>query len=229
MAKVVFDATAGRGLLRRADVVVAVSQAEARDLPGDAVVLGSGVSALTGAAFGSGESPRDAGTGRLLFVGNGRPQKRASFLAGLLDRLPGATLQLVGPFSAGEKARFQRFGSRARFRDVLGDAALAEAYAQADLLLHPAAGEAFGLVPFEAALAGTAGIVAGGHGCAEWYGRAGGCVAPLDDLGPWVTAAELRLADPGLRRREASGVKAFAQAQLAWDSVAARLEEMYRR
>jgi glycosyltransferase involved in cell wall biosynthesis len=165
---------------------------------------------------------------QLLFVGSDRFQKRGHRLTSLLAAVPEADLHLVGRFGPGFLARFRRFGDRVRVRGLLAGGDLADAYAGADLLLHPAVGEAFGLVPFEAALAGTASVVAGGHGCGEWFARAGGCVVPPDDAEALECAVAARLADVELRQREARAVAAFARAELTWDRAARAIEDVYR-
>ena len=100
-------------------------------------------------------------------------------------------------------------------------------YAGADVVVHPAVGEAFGLVPFEAALAGTAAVVAGGHGCGEWYAHAGGCVIPPDDAAALAEAVGARLRDHELARHEARRVAAFARSRLTWAAAAAAYERVY--
>jgi len=110
---------------------------------------------------------------------------------------------------------------------VLAGDALAAQYASADLVVHPAVGEAFGLVPFEAALAGTAAVVAGGHGCGEWFARAGGCVVPPDDADALVAAVRARLLAPERARAEAQAVADFARLHLTWDQAAAAVEAVY--
>jgi glycosyltransferase involved in cell wall biosynthesis len=114
-------------------------------------------------------------------------------------------------------------------RGVLSGDALAAAYAGADLLVHPGVGEAFGLVPFEAALAGTAAVVAGGHGCGEWYGRAGGCVVPPDDVARLSAAVRERLAAPDRAAAEALATASFAREHLTWDRAATAMESVYAR
>jgi glycosyltransferase involved in cell wall biosynthesis len=112
-------------------------------------------------------------------------------------------------------------------RGVLSGDALATAYADADVLVHPAVGEAFGLVPFEAALAGTPAVVAGGHGCGEWYGRAGGAVVPPDDPRSMAEAVSTRLLNRELGVAEARSVAAFTREHLRWDLAAAAVESLY--
>jgi glycosyltransferase involved in cell wall biosynthesis len=223
LAKSAFDLVLGDRIVRAARALVAVSEAEARDLPRPAHVVPNGVEAPGSAP--AKEVP--AGRPRLLFVGNGGRQKRGRALPPLLSALPEAELEVVGPVDAWFRRSFSSFGGRVTFRGVLSGDALASAYARADVVVHPAVAEAFGLVPFEAALAGTAAVVAGGHGCGEWYARAGGCVVPPDDAAALAAAVQERLRDPELALREASRVAAFARERLTWDAAAAACERVY--
>lgn len=222
LSKGAFDAVWGRRVWRAAAAAVAVSEAEARDLPRAATVVPNGVELL------SLPSPLpERVAGRLLFVGNGGVQKRGRRLAALLEALPQASLVAVGPFDAAFRAAFNRFGGRVRFAGVLSGAELAAAFASAALLVHPSVGEAFGLVPFEAASVGTGGVVVGGHGCGEWFARAGGAVVPPDDDAALARAVGERLAAPDLASGEAERVSAFAAAELTWDAAARGVEAVY--
>jgi glycosyltransferase involved in cell wall biosynthesis len=221
--KALFDRVAGHAVVAGAAELVAVSQCEARDLPRPARVVPNGVESC-GAAPAT--RPREAR--RILFVGTDRPQKRGQVLPSLLAALPDAELQLVGRFGPRFLGRFAPFAKRTTARGVLAGDALAAAYADADVVVHPAVGEAFGLVPFEAAFAGTAAVVAGGHGCGEWYGRAGGCVVPPDDAAALAEAVRARLNDRGRAQAEARAVVAFARQELTWDKAALAMESVYR-
>ena len=222
--KSLFDRLFGNRLVNEADALIAVSESEARDLPRPAQVIPNGVDAC-----GSSPSmPPARDRPRLLFVGSDRPQKRGHLLVELLSRLPEADLELVGPFAPAFERLFASLGRRVTFRGVLSGHDLAEAYATADLLVHPAVGEAFGLVPFEAALAGTAAVVAGGHGCGEWYGRAGGCVVPPDDVAALADAARARLHDWRLAEQEARHVAEFTRTHLTWAAAAQAFDSAYR-
>jgi glycosyltransferase involved in cell wall biosynthesis len=223
LAKTIFDGLLGERVVREASALVAVSAAEARDLPRPATVIPNGVEAIE-------PSPRAASAGaggRLIFVGSDRPQKRACRLPRVLEALPNAHLTLVGRFEPGLRKRFARFAERASFAGVLAAPEMAVAYGAADLLVHPAVGEAFGLVPFEAALSGTASVVAGGHGCGEWLSRAGGCVVPPDDEAALIAAVRARLADPSLAAAEAAAVADFTRRQLTWERTAQAIEALY--
>jgi glycosyltransferase involved in cell wall biosynthesis len=221
--KVLFDGLGGRGVWAKASALVAVSEAEARDLPRPARVIPSGVDPC-------GQAARTRGDGRprLLFVGSDRFQKRGALLPALLRALPEVELELVGPFRPAFLHTFAGDAARVSARGVLAGDALAAAYADADVVVHPAVGEAFGLVPFEAALLGTPAVVAGGHGCGEWFGRAGGCVVPPDDARALVDAVRARLSDPAGGAREARAVGAFVRERLTWDEAARQMESLYR-
>jgi glycosyltransferase involved in cell wall biosynthesis len=223
LVKSVFDRLLGDRIVSGARALVAVSASEARDLPRPARVIPNGVDP-TGPAPATDAPP---GAPRLLFVGSDRPQKRGHVLPPLVAALPGAVLEVVGPAGSSFRRLFSPFGSRVTFRGVLSGEALAAAYAGADVVVHPAVGEAFGLVPFEASLAGTAAVVAGGHGCGEWYALAGGCVVPPDDAAALADAVGARLRDPELARREARRVAAFARDRLTWAAAAEAYERVY--
>jgi glycosyltransferase involved in cell wall biosynthesis len=136
-------------------------------------------------------------------------------------------LQVVGRFGRRFARRFGPFANRVTLSGPLQGDALASAYASADLLVHPAVDEAFGLVPFEAALAGTPAVVAGGHGCGEWFARAGGCVVPPDDPAALADAAQVRLSDRAIGEREAAAVSEFTRRELTWDRAAQAMETVY--
>lgn len=224
VAKILYDKTLGRRVVSGASRILAVSEPEARDLGPGALVVGSGVEPVAPP-----ETAPHRGGGGLLFVGSDAWQKRAERLTPLLAVLPGVRLTLVGRFGP----RFRRRTAsrdpegRVRIAGVLGAAELAGAYAAADLLVHPAAGEAFGLVPFEASFHGTASVVAGGHGCGEEYARAGGAVVPLDDADAFAAAVRERLASPERARAEADRVARYAREKLTWSRVAERVEAVY--
>lgn len=225
IVKSLFDRVVGNRLVRDAGALIAVSASEARDLPRPAQVIPNGVEACGPPSSKLPPSDRL----RLLFVGSDRPQKRGHLLVELLSRLPEADLELVGPLGPAFRRLFAALRSRVAFRGVLSGDDLGRAYASADILVHPAVGEAFGLIPFEAALAGTAAVVAGGHGCGEWYGRAGGCVVPPDDVSALADAARARSRDRRLAEQEARRVADFTRLHLTWSAAAQAFESAYGR
>jgi glycosyltransferase involved in cell wall biosynthesis len=224
LAKSLVDRLFGARLLRNAGALMAVSRAEAADLPRPAEVIPNGVEAV-----GVATRPARATICELLFVGSDAPQKRGETLPELLRLLPETRLTLLGRYGERFRARFASFGARVDFRGVLAGNALAAAYAKADLLVQPAVGEAFGLAAFEAALCGTAAVVLGDHGSGEWYRAAGGCVVDAGADDGFLDAVRERLARPELARREAAAVAAFARRELTWSRAAERVEDVYRR
>jgi glycosyltransferase involved in cell wall biosynthesis len=222
LAKGLLDALVAERVVRAAGAVLAVSEAEARDLPRRSRVVPNGV-----------DEPQAGPTaerraGALLFVGSDHPQKRADRLAAILEALPEASLVLVGRFRRGAISQLGAERGRVTLRGVLDPAALARAYREASLIVHPAEAEAFGLVPFEAALLGTPAVVVAGHGCGEWFGRAGGCVVPYGDSTPFVAAVRERLAERARGEAEARAVARFCRGALTWDRAAASVEGLYR-
>ena len=223
VAKRLFDRCAGDRIVDDAAALIALSEAEARDLPGPSRVIANGVEPPAPTLGGGASNAR-----RVLFVGSDRfSRKRADVLPRLLEALPNTQLHLVGSYDA-LLTSLRHLDSRVQRSGVLSGQALADAYASADLLVHPAVGEAFGLVPFEAALCGTAGVVAGGHGCGEWYGRAGGCVVPPDDFAALVAAVRARLSNAELGCAEADAVAHFTRRELTWERAAEQTEGLYR-
>ena len=220
--KAVFDRLLGDRIVQGAAALLAVSDREARDLPRPARVIPNGVEPC-GMAPPAPPGPRP----RLLFVGTDRPQKRGNLLPAVLSALPAADLHLAGRFGPDFHRAFGAAAERVTACGVLAGDALAAQYASADVVVHPAVGEAFGLVPFEAALAGTAAVVAGDHGCGEWFARAGGCVIPPDDPDALIAAVRLRLSEPERGRAEARAVAAFARRHLTWEAAAAAVESVY--
>lgn len=222
LPKLAFDSLWGKRMLHLAHTLVAVSQAEARDLGREAHVVGNGVDPI-----GSARQTDRRGFYRLLFVGNDSPQKRSDLLPDLLAELPAVRLQVVGRFGRRFARKFGPFANRVTLSGPLDGSELAAAFASADLLVHPAVNEAFGLVPFEAALLGTPAVVAGGHGCGEWFGKAGGCVVPADDPAALAAAAQSRLSNREAGEREAAAVADFARRELTWDHAAQAMEAVY--
>src|SRR4029453_5294539 len=121
----------------------------------------------------------------------------------VMAALPAVDLHLAGPFGPGFLQAFGAAAARGAACGVRAGDALAAQYASADVVVHPAVGEAFGLVPFEAALAGTAAVVAGGPGCGGGLCRRGGCVVPPDDLRALTHAVRARLDDRAMATEEA--------------------------
>lgn len=224
VAKSLVDVLA-RPIVVNASRVLVVSDAEKRDIPRDTVVIPNGVAPL--------RPPVPAvvkAASRLVFVGSAAWRKRLIDLARVLDSCPEVSLRCIGPCDS-VRAAFERFAGRVHFAGSLPPALLAEELAVAQLMIHPAEAETFGMAQFEAALEGTPAIVRGGHGLGEWYRRAGGLVLSDQEFETplLIEAIRRRLKDPMLCAAEASSVATFAQRELTWERAARETTTVYER
>ncbi len=200
---------AHRAAARRAEVVVAVSEATAEDLhrqwrvPRERIVV---------ARHGPGQEPearrpRAATPRHFLYVGDDEPRKNLGLLLGGYARYrsalvaahaqhpePPAPLPLVlaGTASA-EGAEGVELVPRPDAEH------LADLYAHAAALVHPSLHEGFGLTPLEAMSAGTPVVAARSAGVQEVCGDAALYVGPYDAQGLADLLAALAL-DGDLRR-----------------------------
>ena len=120
------------------------------------------------------------------------------------------------------------------FTGELRDAALARAYASADLFLYPSATETFGMVTLEAMASGLATVCADAPGSRSLVvpGRTGELVAAVDDGRAFAAVAEALLGDrarlrsfgQAARRRALSWTweRALAQCLAGWDEAMGR-------
>lgn len=245
-AKWVFDQTLGRAVLPRAERVVAVSGAEAKQLETMAVAP-SAIRVIPNPVDLSefdAPPPRGALRRRLglgmepvvLFLGKLTPRKGVELLARAVAGLADSRVQLVvagndlgaGAALAREVARLS-LGPRFHRVGLLRGAERLAALADADLVVYPSQHEVFGLVPLEALLCGTPVVVSGDSGCGEVVSQVGGGqVVPHGDV-PALTAAIAQiLAAPGLWRERARAAQAEVRARFAADEIGARHEALYR-
>src|SRR5881409_3880828 len=235
-------------LARRADAVIAVSEATKRD-----VIERLGVPAhrvtVVPEAVDSDFTPPSAGEGRavararfavpdryVLYVGQFDPRKNVrgllrAFVAAA-DRDPDLRLVIVGDLGklsshlrdALETERVPR--ERIVLTGFVDDPTLAALYAGAECLLHAAFLEGFGLTALEALAAGTPVVGYAGGAVAEVVGDAGLLVPSGDDgalasaLGRYLDGQQLRT---GLRARTRARANAFS-----WDRAADETLAVYR-
>jgi glycosyltransferase involved in cell wall biosynthesis len=245
-AKAVFDAVAGRAVIDRASRLVAVSEAERRQLvdlgvePSRIDVVGNPVDrrqfaerparGAFRAAIGAGDEPL------VVFLGKLTPRKRLDVVvSAFADVGLGARLAIAGnDMGAGNAARRQarRLGiaHRVHFAGLLAGPHRLAALADADVVVYPTEHEIFGLVPLEALLCGTPVIVAGDSGCGEVVAdTGGGLVVPVGDTGALAAAIRHVLADPSAWA--CAVARAHDRILQRFDApvVAAALEETYQR
>jgi glycosyltransferase involved in cell wall biosynthesis len=245
-AKWVFDVTLGRGVLAGAAVVLAVSQAERRQLTGLGVdpaairVLPNPVDLAehdSPPRRGGFRARLGLGPGPLIaFLGKLTPRKRVDVLlraAAALGR-PDVSLVIAGnDLGAGPAlrrlARDLGLGAAAVFTGLLEGHDRLALLADADLVVYPGQHEIFGLVPLEALLAGTPVVVADDSGCGEVIrDTGGGCLVPPGDPATLATVIRPMLEAGGAWREAAREAAARVRRLYAGDVVAAEVEQLYR-
>lgn len=243
-AKWIFDAAMGRRILNGAARVLAVSDAERRQLtrlgvdpsrirsipnPVDLDEFTPPITrGLFRQRFGLGAGPL------VLFLGKITPRKRLDVLVRAFARLRSdARLVVAGNDMGGAadaRALVHSLGLEPRtlFTGLLKGRARLEALSDAEVLVYPSQDEIFGLVPLEALLAGTPVIVADDSGCGEVVqGTGGGQVVPRGDAAALARAIEAVLASPTDWRAAASVAAERVRMAYAGDVVSAQLEQMY--
>jgi glycogen(starch) synthase len=160
---------------------------------------------------------------RLLCVGRLDRQKGTDVAISAMSELPDATLEIVGSGDAGYQRELAdqierlELSDRVRILGQLGQAALADRYANADAVVFPVRWEEpFGLVPLEAMAAGKPVVATARGGAAEYLrDEENALVVPADDPSA-VARAVIRLcADQDLRRRLRSSGLTTAAAHTA--------------
>ena len=236
-------------LARRADHVIAVSQATGRDVVERLGVPVERVTVIPEAVdFWFAPPPRDVALEQVrsrfgvsapyvLYVGQFDPRKNMDGLVSAFARaaLRHTDLRLVIAGDLGKLASFLYEaldrGHAPRERVVLAghvtEAELAALYAGAECLLHAALLEGFGLTPLESLAAGTPVVGYRAGAVEEVVGDAGVLVEP--DRPDALADALLRfLDDAALQARLRSGAKARAAA-FSWDRAANDTLAVYRR
>jgi glycosyltransferase involved in cell wall biosynthesis len=224
--------------LLRADRLVAVSEhgrglLEARGVPPDRVsVLPPGFDRLTS----TDEAPtvRSAGPVRALCVAQWIPRKGIRILteAWTLRPRPGAVLELAGETDAEDAyASSVREGiSAASDASILvsgpvDDAALAAAYAAADLFVLPSRYEGYGMVFAEALSFGLPVVACEVGPVPELVGREAALLVPPDDAVALAEALDLLLGDAGLRDRMSAAARRRAARLPRWRDTVAGFDE----
>ncbi|HEX7941408.1 MAG TPA: glycosyltransferase, partial [Gemmatimonadaceae bacterium] len=252
-AKQAWDATCGDRILRQADLMVALSEVEAREIrglfdarntvlrPDQVHVVPNGVDLSAFAVlpqridarrrFGlSDEGPV------VLFFGRLTERKGIRLLIAAFDRaarnLPGAQLLVAGPDHGAHAAATALVSARGldasvRFAGFLsGDDVLA-AFAAADVFALPAIGEGIPLAALEALASGVPVLLS--PDCNLQAAEDGGAVriVPLDEKA-WADALRELLVDPGTVASMRTAARGVA-ARFTWPSIAADMLHVYAR
>ena len=244
-AKWVYDQMTGRGDLESASAVIAVSEAERRQLEQMGVPAGRIRLLVNPIDLDEHRAPATRGAFRaahgvgsrplVLYLGKLTPRKRVDVLlrAFALNVAPDARLAIAGN-DMGTRRSLEHLsselglGDRVVFTGLLRGAARLEALADADVLVYPSADEVFGLVPLEALLTGTPVVVADDSGCGELIGQVGGgVVTPLGDADALAAAIRQVLAARDDWRRRASEAASVVRQRYGGPTVAAELDALY--
>lgn len=236
-------------LARRADAVIAVSEATKHDVVERLGIPEERISVVPEAVDESfSPPPRDEAVNLVrarfavparyvLYVGQFDPRKNVS---GLLRAFAGAAsrdrdLRLVVVGELGRLSTHLRDAlatvrvpkDRILVTGFVDDVALGALYAGAECLLHAALLEGFGLTALEALSAGTPVVAYAAGAVAEVVGDAG-LLVPSGDEDALGSALDRLLDDPSLRASLAVRARERAS-QFSWDRAAADTFAVYRR
>jgi glycosyltransferase involved in cell wall biosynthesis len=232
LAKRLFDATLGRGVLEGARRVLAVSRVErarldAAGLPEAKLRIVPNPISLeqAGGEADAGSPPirRPGDPARIAFLGTLQPAKEVDVLVRAVARIDGARLIVAGNDLGGKPAiraavRAAGLDDRVHFEGLVTGRARRDLLASADVFAYPGRAEVFGLAALEALLCGTPAVVAAGSGCGEVVAEVGGgrLVPPGD---PVALASALEALVHERRERPAALAAELARAR---DRIAAR-------
>lgn len=167
----------------------------------------------------------------ILYAGRLSHEKNLTDLVAAFTALDdtGAWLTLVGDGPARPEIQQALAGKRVTFTGYLSGAALAEAYASADIFAFPSVSETFGQVVMEAMASGlpVVGYDAEGVRDSVRHGETG-FLAPARDAAALSCAMRALLSDPQRRERQATRARIYAETQ-SWDILLNTLVSTYGR
>lgn len=225
-----------RGAVKRADLVLAVSEQTRLDLverygvpPGKVRVVYQGCREI----FKSAPSPGVVEAARRRFelperfvlnVGTVEPRKNLLAAVRAVEGIPGVSLVAVGRPTAYarevlDRVRARGLGDRVRLLSGVSMPELAALYRLAGALVYPSLFEGFGLPILEALFSGTP-VVTSRGGCFGEVGGPGSAYVDPEDPGEIRAALEAVLSDPA--RREAMRRAGLAHAERFRDEVIVR-------
>ena len=245
-AKWVYDRVIGRQDVDGAACVIAVSEAERRQLE-ELGVRSDKIRLLPNPVdLDEHRQPPRAGAFRaeyslgssrvVLYLGKLTPRKRVDVLlrAFASSGLASDVRLVIAGNDMGARRSLERLAGQSGLKDrvlftgLLQGVARLEALADADVLVYPSSDEVFGLVPLEALLTGTPVIVADDSGCGELITQiGGGLVTPLGDSGALAAAMRRVLASPAEWRARAVTAARLVRQRYGGSTVAAKLDGLY--
>ncbi len=245
LTKLAFDVIAGHRVLKGARQVLAVTNAEKKQLQGlgvderaiDIVPNPIDLDEFSIRAETGAFRRRIGVDGRplVLFLGKLTPRKRLDVLVRAFARLRRSDVRLVvagNDMGAGTAAqalsRSLDLNGRLIFTGLLRDRERLEALADADVLVYPSQHEIFGLVPLESLLSGTPVVVAGDSGCGEVVrATGGGEIVPVGDVEALAAAIEGVLSEPARWKAAAASAADLVRTNYGAGAVCSRLEHLY--
>lgn len=244
LPKYFFEMTLGRNIIPRAARLLAVTDAERRQL----IALGVEPARIrivpNPLDLSEFDDPIERGRFRrqfewgaeaiVLFLGKLTPRKRVDMLVHAFATLQRPCRLVIAGNDLGSGPELQRLvqqlgvGSRTTFTGLLKGRDRLEALADADVVAYPSKDEIFGLVPLEALLCGTPVIVADDSGCGEVVGiTGGGVVIPHDDASALAAAIEQILDEAPRWRKEAAEASVRVREKYSAETVCRQLEQVY--
>ena len=242
-AKRLFDVVAGRRVMTGAARVLAVTQAEQRQLLDIGVAAERIAVVPNPLALEEFDPPPVRGQFRkrfgvegplVAYLGKLTPRKRVDVLVRAFAGLhAGGTLVVAGnDMGSGAAARAAAhtlgIAGRTIFTGLLEGRTRLELLADADVVVYPSEHEIFGLVPLEALLAGTPVVVANDSGCGEIIAAMGGGLVVHGDADALRSAIDHILHAPAHWRAAAAEAGKRVRSTYATDVVCAQLERLYR-
>ena len=244
-AKRVFDVVYGKKVLADAARVVAVSDAERRQLFVLGVdaerirVVGNPIPIAEFATRGTPgrfrEATRCNGYPLVLFLGKLTARKRLDLVVDAFAMLADREARLViagndmgAGVSAWARVRAHRLGGRVHFTGLLQGPDRIAALSDADVVVYPGEHEVFGLVALESLLCGTPVVVAGDSGCGDVIRSVGGGeVIETGDAGALSRAIAAILATPASWRGRVARARHAIMERFDVPVIVAALEEVY--
>ncbi len=165
----------------------------------------------------------------MLYVGRLSHEKRLTWLHGPLQRLPGARLAFVGSGPAEAELRQRFAGTPTVFTGYLAGAALAAAYASADVFAFPSDTETLGFVAMESMASGVPAVGARAGGVPDVIEHeVNGLLFPPGDEDALTEALRRLLFEPDLRARLAARARADME-RWSWRAATEALVDYYEK
>ncbi len=243
--KRVWDRVWGTADLDGASVVMAVTEAERRQLQALGVAAERIRVVPNALDLDEYDPPPSRGAWRarlghggplVVYLGRLSPRKRIDVVIAAMasGEMAHAHLVIAGnDMGAGDAARSQvaelGLQGRVTFPGLVTGRSRLELLADADVVVYPSADEVFGLVPLEALLCGTPVVVADDSGCGEIVDDlAGGQLVPLGDAGALGEALSRVCRAPEAWRERAIDGGRQVRARFGAPVVAERIDALYR-